>query len=151
MRNLLLLVTIFMAVAWTTGCGNGKLATIKVTGKVTFDGVPLAGAMVNFSPKSSEGHPAYGTTDGEGNYTLQTFLGNADAGTTPGEYIVTITKTEGGEVSTGMPEGKSTSDSSAPPPPPKSVIPERYGSSAQSGLSATVSKENRVFDFDLTK
>jgi len=141
---------IFSAVILTTGCGDGKLSTINVSGTVTFDGQPLAGATVNFSPQSSEGQPAYGVTDADGKYKLQTLLGNPDAGTTPGEYAVTISKTEK-EVSTGMSEGSSKRDTSAPPPPPKSLIPERYGRADKSGLTATVGKESTVINFDLTK
>jgi len=140
MRNLLLLVTIFTAIALTTGCGDGKLATIKVSGTVTYDGAPLAGAAVSFSPKG-EGHPAYGFTDDNGYYILQTQLGNPDAGTTPGEYEVTIRKRK------ELPDNERRGVIEAP-----SIIPERYENPAMSGLTATVEKgKENVFDFTLTK
>ena len=147
MRNILLLVTIF-TVAALTGCGNGKLTTINVTGTVTYEGEPLAGATVNFIPKAEgQGHPAYGMTDAQGHYKLQTLLGNPDAGTTPGKYAVSVIKME---------EQAETSDTSpsrtAIPPHPKSFIPERYGRTTTSGLTATVKKgEKNVFDFVLIK
>jgi len=144
MRNILLLITIFTVVTLTTGCGDGKLATINVSGTVTLDGVPLSGASVNFSPKTSEGHPAYGRTDENGRYKLQTFLGNPDAGTTPGEYLVSIMKTE--EV-----DDSGSGDNTAPPRAPRSLVPERYTNTNTSGLTATVTKESTIFNFDLTR
>lgn len=49
------------------GCGNEvELGT--VTGKVTLDGKPLAGANVNFAPETGRG--SNGKTDGEGRYEL---------------------------------------------------------------------------------
>ena len=150
MRNILLFVTIITAVI-LAGCGDGKLKTIKVTGTITFDGAPLEGATINFSPKNEgQGHPAYGTTDASGEYKLQTHLGNADAGTTAGEYVVTISKKEVVLPPVAAP-GEMPSMGGPPPAAPKSLIPERYASAATSGFTATVEKGKNVFDFELTK
>jgi len=152
MRYLLLFVTI-LAVGVTTGCGDGKIATIKVTGTITFEGEPLADASVNFTPETEgAGHPAYGTTDASGHYVLQTLQGKVDAGTTPGSYLVTISKTEKRAIAapTGEYDGNSPADDPNQPPP-KSLIPERYARVTTSELTATVSKESTVFDFDLKK
>jgi len=133
-----------------TGCDSGKLATVRVSGTVTFDGAPLDGATVTFTPKTEgQGHPAYGITDVNGRYQLQTFLGAANAGTTPGDYLVFVTKREQSEGS-GV-SGAPTAGSSAPPPP-KSLIPERYGKAETSELTATVeNKKDNVIHFDLTQ
>jgi hypothetical protein len=131
------------------GCGSGKLATVKVSGTVTFEGQPLAGAMVNFSPKTAgAGHPGYAVTDTGGRYKLQTLLGNPDAGTTPGEYDVYIVKMEETPpTDSGLAGGSSATVFR---PPPKSLIPDRYSSTATSGLTATVKNKNNVIDFELT-
>ena len=151
MRNILLFVTIFTALALTTGCGDGKIATLKVTGTITFDGEPLAEANVNFTPKTpGQGNPAYAVTDDQGHYKLQTLLGKAEAGTTPGDYDVYITKMEKVASSNGGTLGAPTAPSPESMRQPKSVIPERYGNTATSGLSATVEKGKTVHDFALT-
>jgi hypothetical protein len=148
MRNILLFITIFTMVV-LCGCSGSKLATVKVSGTVTLDGVPLDDATVTFTPKTEgQGHPAYGITDTNGRYQLQTFLGAVNAGTTPGDYLVSVTKREksGGEGVSGSP-----SSGTGPPPPPKSLIPEKYGKTETSELTATVeNKKNNVIDFDLT-
>jgi len=149
MRYLSLFIAILTLLVLTVGCGDGKLATIKVTGTVTYEGEPLAGASIAFSPKiQGEGHPAYGITDANGNYTLQTQLGNVDGGTTAGEYTVIISKRE-----QTTPTGATGTviANTGPPPVPKSLIPERYEQAATSGLTATVSRESKVFNFNLVK
>jgi len=146
MRNLSLLVAIFTAVALIAGCGGTGLHTIVVTGTVTFDGEPLEGAAITFTPRG-EGHPAFGITDANGRYTLQTMLGNPDAGTTPGDYEVAITKFEA-----TPPRTEEEDALGLPPPSPRSLIPVRYGSTGTSGLAATVRQgEANVFNFDLTR
>src|SRR5262245_38254316 len=57
--------------------------TEPVTGTVTLDGKPLAGAQVVFQPKSG-GQAASGTTDAQGKFTLTTF--NAKDGAAVGSY-----------------------------------------------------------------
>ena len=155
MRNISLFITILAAIVLTIGCGKGKLATINVTGKVTYEGEPLADAAVRFSPKGAEGNAAYGTTDANGFYKLQTLLGEANAGTTPGEYLVTISKREQLERADedGRNDGpsKPSTAPSGPTPMPKSFIPERYESTTTSNLTATVSKESKEHNFDLVK
>jgi len=148
----LLLITI-LAVGALTGCGDGTIATIKVTGTITFEGEPLADASVSFTPETEgSGHPAYGTTDDNGMYVLQTLQGRVDAGTTPGRYLVTVSKRERRPVAapTGEYDGTSTADNPNLPPP-RSLIPERYERVATSELTATVDKDNTVFDFDLKR
>jgi hypothetical protein len=151
MRNIFLFVTIFTAITLTAGC-SGDIATLRVTGTVTFDGEPLANANVNFTPKSEgQGHPAYAITDANGFYRLQTLLGAAEAGTTPGDYDVYIISVERGEIWSADPSGTSPT-SSGSMGPPRSIIPERYSSAATSGLSATVERgKPNVFNFDLTR
>ncbi len=78
------------------GCSGGPAGpkTVPVSGTVTLDGSPLAGATVTFSPVSG-GKAAAGTTDQAGKFELITPGGGA--GAVPGSYKVTVTKVEGSE------------------------------------------------------
>jgi hypothetical protein len=61
-----------------------------VTGRVTFQGKPVEGAVVTFHPKGRDDakteRPS-GVTDKDGNFTLST---GSKAGAPPGEYVVTV-------------------------------------------------------------
>jgi hypothetical protein len=76
-----------------SGCGGGG-KPVKVSGKVTLDGEPLAGASVQFMPINEKGdlaqggHPAFGTTDDGGKFQLTTF--NTDDGALPGQYKLIV-------------------------------------------------------------
>lgn len=69
------------------GFGCGGSGPVPVTGKVTVDGVPVAGAGVLFTPKGG-GRPAHGETKADGTYELTT--ARPGDGALPGEYVVTI-------------------------------------------------------------
>ena len=128
-----------------SGCGDGKLKTYPVSGTVTYQGEPLAGATVSFSPKTEgEGNTGFAKTDAQGFYQLQTTQGRVNAGTTPGEYYVTIIKVE----SVGT--GKMVVEDGITREEEKTVsrIPEKY-SSIEAGLTATVAKKRNEFDFEL--
>ena len=78
-----------LAVGLICGCGSGvelpELGT--VTGTVTNGGVPVANAVVTFSP-TGKGRPSVGTTDSDGNYSL---LYNIDTeGAMIGQHIVGV-------------------------------------------------------------
>ncbi|MCL6504442.1 MAG: carboxypeptidase-like regulatory domain-containing protein [Pirellulales bacterium] len=87
-----------VAAVYLSGCGSDapKITTVPVTGKVTYNGQPVEGATVAFIPNNPDGRPARGTTDAQGVYTLVTYLGPNDqpSGAEPGEYKVTIEKTQ---------------------------------------------------------
>ncbi len=136
----------------TAGCNTGKLKTESVTGIVTYDGQPLADALVSFSPKQAGmGQPSYGRTNDKGEYILQTSHGNPNAGTTPGEYYVTVTKSvaSSGPATLELPMGSAPIAPSGPVEQPKSAIPEVYGKADTSPLSATVVKGKNKIDFTL--
>lgn len=147
-KELHLFVIILCLPMLFAGC-SGKLRTEPVTGTVTLDGTPLEGATVSFSPvDATTGHSSIGRTDANGVYKLQTRLGDPDAGTTPGEYLVAISKdvVEGTgkryAATAQNPEGSEIM---------KSVLksPKKYIDAKTSGLTATVVKGKNVFDFDL--
>ncbi|MDR1491351.1 MAG: hypothetical protein LBT05_01320 [Planctomycetaceae bacterium] len=151
-RTLISGMILFFSV-WLLVSGCNKTKAIKtdiVTGKVTFNGIPCANATVNFTPKKgSGGNPAYAVTAENGTYKLQTLLGNPDAGTTPGEYVVTIFRTE------NEPSGKKFPDPDNPGKTldemkPKDVLPVKYKNAKTTPLNATVvTGQVNTFDFDL--
>lgn len=148
-RAAMLCLGCVLAVAFV-GCDGATLDTEAVTGTVTLDGKPLAGAMVNFTPVSKEGGAAaaYGKTDENGRFKLQTMLGAADAGTTPGEYIVTVSKTELQETGNTITNSDGTT---SPEMEPVETLPEKYTKTSESDLRATVvDGEKNDFTFELT-
>jgi hypothetical protein len=121
-----------IAVFVLAGCGGGDDGRIKppelgtVTGKVTLDGKPLEGAMVEFSPATAR--PSFGTTDSSGAYTLN--YDEKRKGAAVGEHTVKInTRLE--TAALGKKEG----------------VPARYNDKSE--LKATVKAGENTFDWDL--
>lgn len=78
------------------GCGGDDTKLAPVSGVVqTLDGQPVENATVNFTPVTEEtvAPTAYGMTDSEGRFTLQTTAGSK--GAFIGENSVSITLTSG--------------------------------------------------------
>ncbi len=129
------------------GCGGNELGTVGVTGTVTYQDQPVAGANVTFA---ADGSPlALGTTDDKGVYTLTT---TGSPGAVPGAHKVYISKMESsGDTSQLKPEDMETM-SGDNAPEAKSLIPKKYNNPATSGLTATVTDDAsaNVFDFSLT-
>ncbi|HJN10198.1 MAG: carboxypeptidase-like regulatory domain-containing protein [Pirellulaceae bacterium] len=119
----------------TVGCSS-KLPV--VSGAVSLDGQPLAGATVIFMPENELLSPAQGTTDASSNYTLEQ---EADvAGIQPGEYSVRIT--------TFQPASQDTDPAT---PAIKEKVPARYN--LETALNAVVGAEQdsveRPHNFEL--
>ncbi len=142
--SLILLLAAF--VAFVPACGGKKIKTEGVTCTVTLDGKPLANATVSFTPADGSGNDASGITDASGVCKMQTLLGAADAGTTPGKYLVTITCFE--EIDTGK-TYTNDAGNEVPVTEDKSVIPQKYASTKTSGLEAEVQKGANSFEFNL--
>jgi hypothetical protein len=125
--------------------------------------------MVVFSPSSAEVRAATGTTDSSGRFKLTT-LAPGD-GAMAGSYAVTIWKTEGGTstppsataalsdadrqnpqaVAAAWQKDKAALESAAKSPA-KEVLPAKYKSAKNSGLSAEVKSGNKNdFTFDLAE
>jgi hypothetical protein len=131
-----------------SGCGDRPIDTSMAEGTVTFNGQPVEGANVMFSPANEgAGSPAYATTDASGRFVLQTQQGAPGAGTTAGEYTVTISKVQ--MVGTGRkqttPEGVEEEIME-----PKEVLPRQYKFQSSTPLTATVVEgQPNVFEFNL--
>ncbi len=84
-----------------------------VSGKVTLDGKPVAGAMVMFKPVAS-GRSSSGTTSSDGSYELQYTVDNA--GAMIGEHTVSVIVEAGEEDYEGDEEGEDVEADSGLPP-----------------------------------
>lgn len=123
-----------LLVLLASACSTGPRLT-KVTGTVTYEGVPLTNGSISFVSDSG-GENAAGIINARGKYTLSTH--QPGDGVAPGTYQVCISSFE------TLPEMKQNSG--------KRAIPERYFDVRRSGLTTTV--ENRraqVINFSLKK
>ena len=126
------------------GCSGGTKGPdlYPVSGKVTFQGKPLAGAKLMFisaaeDPKKPPAERPAAETDAEGSYEL---TWGDEAGAPAGKYKVMIF---------AFKEVDDTHDSESKPP---SLIPEKYNSPAGSALTAVVKEDGEnVANFDLVK
>lgn len=117
------------------GCGPGRPSLHGVTGEVSLDGKPVAGAGVLFCPES--GRPASAVTDAQGRFRLRTWS-DAD-GTLAGTHVVCVTKTV-----------PTTAESDNPYPETNNILPSRYASPVTSPLRADVDPAgDNVFRFEL--
>ena len=148
MKNkLFLFLALVGLLATVPACGSKAIKTEGVSGVVTLDGEPLAGASVKFVPLDGTGSESVGTTNEKGEYKLQTLLGAADAGTTPGKYGVCFECYE--EVETGN-MIVNADDQEVPEMEEVNILPKRYAHPDTSELEAEVVKGDNVFNFDLT-
>ena len=138
-----------------TGCSNSsRPRTYPVTGTVTSQGKPVAGAAITFVP-TGEGEAASAITDSEGKYALTTW--RAGDGARPGEYRVKVSKQELAAVDpskmvknlTIEEEQKIYVENKKPPPPAKSLIPGKYQDDQTSGLIHTVEEKPTTFDIKI--
>lgn len=86
-------------VVLAAGCSDGSpYKPVPVSGQVLYQGKPVSDAVVTFLWTSdSPGRSASGKTDAEGNFQLTTIRNND--GAVPGDYAVTIAKTDAGGAS----------------------------------------------------
>jgi len=97
-RRLLLLNPPPHRLAWTlllltsvSGCGSqSEFKMVPVTGTVSLDGQPLAGAMTKFFPAGKVNEESQGRTDASGKFQLDGVHGKT--GAMPGEHKVVITR-----------------------------------------------------------
>lgn len=130
-------INAWSVVLLTAAAGCGGLKLHPVSGRVTLDDKPVAGAAVMFQP--AEGGPvAHAVTDAEGRYTLET---TNRAGAPAGLHLVTVTK----QRTLGVREDETVEPGGLRV---EWLVPERYSKAATSGLKVTVPAE--AFDLRLT-
>jgi len=153
-RHLRILLCGGLVLLFVAGCSGGRKRphTVAVSGKVTYNNKPLAGAQVGFVSKldNRDVISAHGMTSDSGEYSLTTYLDpqHEVSGATPGDFIVTVTKVDkidSKDVMANFSKGNPTMKGFF-----KKLIPDKYGEAKQSDLKATVTeKGNNKFDFDL--
>jgi len=137
-------VVLILPVLALVGCSGEKInrpAPVPVTGVVTHNGAAVEGATVIFQP-AGHNYAATGRTDATGTFTLTAFEPND--GAVPGEYKVTVTKSE------VTVTGGGGSDDAPTTAKEKQLLPIKYARAEGSGLAASVKTgtENK-FDFKL--
>lgn len=122
---------------------------IPVEGVVHYDDLPLANATICLQPENPEQRAAIGSSDASGKFNLWTL--NPGDGVLPGNYKVSITKRMIMNPMT-IREQRDYLDKHdlSPEIISKSEIPEKYSSTATSGLMVVVSKKgSRELEFNL--
>lgn len=149
-NNAIIGLSVVLLAVVICGCGkkNPNLPDlIPVSGTVTLDGKPLAGATVYFTPVGeTRGVDAFGKTDSDGRYTLGSR--KMGTGTPVGQYKVTIGKTVNPDGSAAG--GKAVDPDRAPRQARKEILPSKYSHPMSTILTATVEEGGGEIDFPLT-
>jgi hypothetical protein len=138
------LVTAFLILT-PMGCGgNGNPSHVRVSGTITLNGAPLAGAQVTFIPiNDTQGIGAEARTEADGRYQLIDRRGKP--GTEPGAYKVTISKRL-------MPDGSEVPVDDKTPPirsPARESLPPYYSDASRTRLQVVVPEQGGTIDFPL--
>ena len=148
--------SLLLTIAVVSGCGGGvelpdyadKL--IPVSGTVTADGKPVAGANVVFHPADYGGdsaQTAYGRTDDNGKYTLTTPIAGLDieqqAGAVEGVYKVTVNRIARPD-GTPIPDGMSEADAMAEGA--RETVPPMFSDPGMSQVTVTVTPNGAEYD-----
>lgn len=150
--HLVRLVVVLAVCGFGWGCAKEAIPVYPVSGVVTFQGKPLAGAIVMFKPKG-DSRAASGRTLNDGTFQLAT-SGAVRSGAMAGDYDVLIQK-EIDVDTNGKPIDYSSKEYSPDAGPQirgrtVSQIPVKYNKAETSGLAAMVSARGKnAFQFDL--
>lgn len=126
-------VVMLGGLVFSSGCGSQDGPTLgSVYGKVTLEGEPLAGVIVNFSPENG-GRASFGVTDDDGNYQLR--FSSRRKGALPGQHRVRI-HPNGVEAEDVIPEEEW-----------ESKVPQHY--SGKSYLNRSVEKGSNEINLEL--
>jgi hypothetical protein len=139
---------LFILIAGCGGAADDKWTkdrpkTFQVSGTVSLNGTPVAGATVNFISVDGKSSP-FGVTDTSGRFRLTTF--DQHDGAPLGNYKVTITK----KTVETKPHPKEPETQPAIVVKTTWDVPENYSVAAKSGLEAQVTDGGKnEFTFDL--
>jgi len=126
----------------TVGCSKDKgdrPKVVPVSGRVLYNGQPLAGAHVTFTNPTAK-RSGYAKTDADGKFTLTTF--EPGDGAVPGKQQLSVSKVQ--IISHAEPGVDRTATTvKFPGPERRWLIPERYGSVTTSGLTAEVTEDGK--------
>jgi hypothetical protein len=132
-----------IGLALLVGCNSGSVSgTVPVSGKVTYKGAPVEGAIITFVPEG-EGRAATATTGAGGVFSLTT----VDAsGALPGKYKVTVDKVEYGAA--GSPSMEEAARGNPAEGKANRVLPAKYADAASTPLAVEVPSGGKK-DIDL--
>jgi len=143
----------FIGCSATNQMDYGKVELVSVSGTVTLDGKPLAGAVITFD-NTENGTFSFARTDSSGGYTLQ--FDSEKNGVLVGKKTVQISTTRTVLGLAGE-EGEETGDSgeatsgegeeAAPAEKKEELVPACYNT--ESKLTVEVTASTTTFNFDL--
>jgi hypothetical protein len=148
-----LALAVFIGCSATNQMDYGSVELVSVSGTVTLDGKPLAGAVITFD-NTENGTFSFARTDSSGGYTLQ--FDSEKNGVLAGKKTVQISTTrtvlglageedeeegDGGEAEPGE------SEESAPTEKKEELVPACYNK--ESKLTVEVTDSTSTFNFDL--
>ncbi|WP_406694025.1 carboxypeptidase-like regulatory domain-containing protein [Singulisphaera sp. Ch08] len=145
-------ISALLVLVVVAGCSNTEVDRSErpvlepVSGVVTLDGKPLAGAVVTFLNLDEQGTLTVGETDSEGAYRLS-YLGAA--GTATGPYRVAVSYLMGTEGQVIGLAQRSTIAPTAEVNTAKELLPPRYSDLGRTTLRATVPRGGSTFVFAL--
>jgi hypothetical protein len=121
--------------------------TVPASGKVLYNGQPVAGAKVAFLGDGNS-LPALGITDKNGEFELTTR--DPGDGAVPGKHVVTVSKAVPGKKQTGpadnsMEAAVARGKEAESDQPSLSLLPDHYAIASQSGLQQTVSESGKNY------
>ena len=131
----------FLAIAVLLGGCNkapGLKGLYPVKGKLTWDGNPVAGASIMFSPTftGENARAAGAVTNANGEFTIQTLM--PDDGVYPGEYLISVSKRELDKVYTEEELAAAAAKNISLPTSAHHVLPTKYANGETSGFKVTV-------------
>ena len=130
------------------GCSRaGGPKTVPASGKVVYNGQPVAGAKVAFLGDGNS-LPALAITDKNGEFELTTR--DPSDGAVPGKHVVTVSKSVPGKTKTGpadksMEAAVARSKETETDQQSLSLLPDHYAIASQSGLEFTVSESGKNY------
>ncbi|MGL4943364.1 MAG: hypothetical protein ACRC46_09265 [Thermoguttaceae bacterium] len=146
-----IMFTLLVAMAMVFGCSKPKLiGLVPAQGVITYQGEPLEGATICFTPKEFKSGARLGTgiSDVQGRFTLRTI---GEVGILPDDYAVIVVKNE----AQSQQHASNGKTATSPPQRPmltkvRSVIPKNYSDYKTSGLGFSIGdKGNRDLRIDL--
>lgn len=145
------IVLCLISLLCATSCKRARIkGLVPVKGTVQYDNQPLCNATISLQPENPGQRAAAGSSDASGNFKLWTL--DPGDGVLPGNYKVTITKRMILDPMTEQEQMDYLDKYDKPPViKSKSEIPEKYASTATSGLTVVVSKKGvRNLEFKLS-
>jgi hypothetical protein len=137
------------------GCAPG---TGTVSGKITYNGKPLPGAIVMFQPAAAGQNPVTLALDAESRYSVTLPTGEVSVTVNTRDIVPKVSMKmpapgpEPDDKAKGGPEGGADAakgDGDARPAGNRMPIPDRYAKVETSGLKYTVKSGNQTYDIDL--